>query len=232
MKKLLLVFIQFLLAVSFVFSAKKTEEPVSKVVVLDWQDKDDDEPMPEWAVAVLDGSKGPVESELGLEGYHTWIFDSRGSDLAFIRNWTDVSDLAVNVSRQFCSKVQRVATQQMEIEEKGDKESVTTGAEIIQDLFTNMEISGLQQFGSFWIKQGYLKDGIKKPKGESDYDIVYIYLSVWGMSDELYQVQLNNMLKLGKRWIPPELGKAFEKTVDVLASDSMDSEIIVSDNIK
>lgn len=193
MKKLLLTFLVIEMALTgLVWAAKKPKTSKATPVTLDWQGREAGlTEVPDWAKAVAENNKRKIVKEFDLSDYQVWVFNSRGSDLQFLETWTDKVELQSNVAQSISAEIGRATQAAMQAEQSISETQIDQTITDVTTVLSNVRVNGLERFGSYWIKSGIPKDGVKKVKSANDYDVTYSYYSVWAVPKDAFERQLN-----------------------------------------
>lgn len=192
MKKKLFVFLIVELAlVSCASAAKKPKVKSPAPVTLDWQGRDAGIDIPDWTKAVAENNKRKIVKELDLDDYQVWVFNARGPDLQFLETWTDKVELQSNVAQSISTEIGRATQAAMQAEQSLSETQINQTITDITTVLSNVRVNGLERFGSFWIKTGIPKPGVKKVKTADDYDVTYSYYTVWGVPKDAFEKQLD-----------------------------------------
>ena len=181
------------LAVLALISCGTTRESV-KVTTgayerLDWQGRATGSEIPSWVLAVGDNNKRKIVKELDLDGYMVWSFNSNGSDLEFLQNWTDKVELQSNVAQSISTSIGRATEASLEAEQNIDETTKKKTVKDVTTVLSNVRVNGLEKIASYWIKSR--ASTVAKPKSDSDYETKYTYYSVWAVKNDLYEKQIH-----------------------------------------
>jgi len=210
MKKNIVASVMLILSLSLVFTSCRTtkvegsgihgqEAKVAKVqrTLIDYQGATFGKEVPEWVMLVAEGqydAKVLAPVMPGIEGKKVFVTIGRGDNLEFVKNWTDLVDVEVQVG----DTIQRVVGKAVEAEMKGSRSSTGTTddpSQIEQKVnmykmaVTAVELNGLEKTASYW---ALIR--VTDADGES-YKDYYEYYAVWTMDEKLFKTQLDAAMK-------------------------------------
>lgn len=188
-KAFLSTFILFVVIVTA--SAAKPKATKAAPVQLDWQGRDAGIQIPDWTKAVAENNKRKIVKEFDLDDYMVWVFNARGTNLDFLETWTDKVELQSNVAQSISAEIGRATQATMQAEQNLNETKINQAITDVTTVLSNVRVNGLERFGSYWIKSGIAKSGVKKIKTEDDCDITYAYYTVWGIPKKAFKSQLD-----------------------------------------
>ncbi|MGN0729901.1 hypothetical protein [Treponema sp.] len=216
------------------FASCGTTKETVKVVTgayerLDWQGRATGSGIPDWVVAVGDNNKREVVKKLDLDGYMVWSFNSNGTDLEFLQNWTDKVELQSNVAQSISSSIGRATEASMKAEQSIDETQRNKALKDVTTVLSNVRVNGLEKIASYWIKSR--SSNVKNPKSDSDYETKYTYYSVWALKTDLYEKQINAAMKgLSENTAEdPLLMKLITSSIEKTILNDADAEILAYD---
>ncbi|MCR5290455.1 MAG: hypothetical protein K6E51_10715 [Treponema sp.] len=211
MKKLISV-IAALTLLTVVFGCKSTKETEkaegsglagSKATVakrkhelVDYQGATLGAQIPEWVMLVADGqySQAALAKAMpDLKGKKVFVTVGRGDSLQFVRNWTDLVDVEVQVG----DTMQRVVTKG--VQASMSAQAASTGKEVdpttveqtlnmYKAAVSLVELNGLEKTASYWIENVTYE-------GDVQIDDYFEYYAVWTMDEKRYESQLTAAMK-------------------------------------
>lgn len=185
-------------------SAKTAKNKVNKIERVNWQGAEVGREIPDWVEEVADGNVEKVKKQLKLDGYKIWVFSDRGTDLEFLRAWTDETELMRRIAGSVSTSIATAAEASAEYSSVTDEQKKSIKA--ITTALSNCTITGMDRKASFWVQTRQVRPGLKKAKTESDYIISYIYYSVWAVKEDLYEKQVDNAMKNSKTYADQDPG--------------------------
>ena len=209
--------------------AKEPKVITATPVTLDWQGRETNSEIPEWAKAVSENNKRKIVKELDLSDYQVFVFNSRGKNLEFLETWTDKVELQSNVAQSISSEIGRATQAALQAEQVGGQTEMNKTLTDVTTVLSNVRVNGLERMASCWIKTGISK--VKKPKTMADYDITYSYYSVWALPKKSYQAQLDAaMTNLPQNTIQdPLLMKMITRAIEKVVLGDEEGPIISAD---
>lgn len=182
-----------------VFAAKKASKAKTKVEVEDYPGIALGAEIPDWVKTALTGDKRSVAKQLKLDDseYQIFFFTAEGDDLDFLKTWSDNVDVRAEVANSFSQAV----GQAVDATYKGTSDGKNSEKERLINQTTKtlstMQISGLLKEAQFWIEYRKPKAGVKitKKSTEDDYDYYYEYYVVYSMKRNIYDKQVDAVLK-------------------------------------
>lgn len=170
----------------------------SKVKIVDYQGATFGKEIPEWVVLVGEGNYSQsVLSKVmpDVDGKKVFVVMGQGDNLEFVRQWTDLVDVEVQVG----DTMQRVVGKAVQAQMTGTNSqtgSTTEPSEIerrinmYKQAVSAVELNGLEKTASYWIEKQVLGD--KKNVVLRD---VFEYYTVWTMDEERFDAQLDAAMK-------------------------------------
>ena len=169
---------------------KKAKMKTGTPEVIDYQGQALGSAIPDWVVAIGDGSQKRVKKSLGITNKETaFILQNKGNDLDFLKTWTDQVDVRAEVA----SSIEQTIAQTVQSELEGkevDKQTKARAIKIYSSSMTNLTVNGLTKEASYWIETRTPKPGVKKAKKVEDYNYEYTYFVVYSINTKLYESQL------------------------------------------
>lgn len=165
----------------------------NKNQLLDYQGSTFGSEIPEWVVQISDGQyseqvlKGVMP---GLEKKKVFVTVGRGKNLEFVRNWTDLVEIEVQIGDTF----ERIVGKSVKASMKGTEEDVQRKIDMYKEAISAVEVNGLEKIASYWVKKLVVTPSLEK-KGKETQEIVYEYYSVWAMDKKTYEAQLDAALQ-------------------------------------
>lgn len=171
----------------------KGEKPVMKAgipEVIDYQGQSLGSTIPAWVMAIGDGAQKKVKKSLDLDKTDTvFILQNKGSDLDFLKVWTDQVDARAEVAASIEQSIGQTVEAELEAKDI-DVQTKARAAKIYSGAMTNVTLNGLTKEASYWIKTRTLKTGVKKAKSEADYTTEYTYYVVYSIKNDIYSKQI------------------------------------------
>lgn len=155
----------------------------NKTQLLDYQGSTFGSEIPEWVVQVADGQyseKVLQEYMPGLEKKKSFVTVGRGSNLEFVRQWTDLVDIEVQIGDTF----ERIVGKSVKAKMTGNDQEVNRTIDMYKEAISTVEVNGLEKVSSYWVK-----------KLTSEGEIVYEYYAVWAMDKKTFEDQMDAALK-------------------------------------
>lgn len=188
----------------FQASAKKAKGESAKMnagkpEIVDYAGQSLGAEVPAWVYDALAEDKNAVKKDLKLDNKKLWIIAANGSDLDFLKTWTDTVDVKSQVSNSLKETVANATQATLEGTETGGGRAEKTDAmdkaekQYIGAL-GNVSIVGLEKEVSYWIQTRTLKVGKKKGKKDSDYNWKYTYYVVYSMDQASFDTQMEAAL--------------------------------------
>lgn len=198
-KKIIWAFTAAAVIFSFPACQKKEAVPqkaamsVRRSEVIDYQGAKVGKEIPVWVEAVVDGDNKIIAKELKLEGKKLWVFSNNGSDLDFLKIWTDKVDIQSEVAQSISNEIGRQSV--ADIQASSDLDEVTKKKAINDTTMTlsNVRVNGLEKNAQYWIKTRTPK--VDKPKTDDDYVVEYTYYVVYSMETDSFELQMKEALK-------------------------------------
>ncbi|WP_156011535.1 hypothetical protein [Treponema sp. C6A8] len=180
------------------FAAPKGKAPKMKAgtpVVVDYQGQALGSEIPAWVVAIGEGSQKKVRKSLEIDKEDAiFILQNKGSDLDFLKAWTDQIDVRAEVASSIEQTVAQAVIAELDAKD-ADEQTKTRAAKIYSTSMTNLTLNGLTKDSYYWIKTRTMKPGVKKITSEADYTDEYTYYVVFTMNRNLYDAQLNAAIR-------------------------------------
>lgn len=196
-----------------------------KIERVDWQGASTGSMPPAWLEAVTSGDRDAVAKSLNVDSKENKVFviSNSGSNLDFLKAWTDNVDAVSEVS----GSMSRVVGQSVRANMSGTPEEVQKNVDQAVTVASSVELIGLEKRASYWVKTRRVKTGVKEAKTDDDYEpAVYNYYVVYTMSNEVFQKSLDSAMERGisentenasvlKQIITASLAKALVPDVDL-----------------
>ncbi|MEE3411382.1 MAG: hypothetical protein VZQ47_08760 [Treponema sp.] len=199
MKKRIIAFAMALMALSStsVFAAKKGKEAKQKIEIVNRPGIALGTEIPGWVQAVLEGENKKVAKSLkiDLKESQVFVFSNQGTDLEFLKTWTDQVDVQRQVANSFSVAVGQSANAVFQ-GSSGDENKKKMAIDQTVKALSAIELNGLLKEAQYWMQFRKPKQGVKvnKKSPESSYDYYYEYYVVFVMSRSVYDDQLNAAL--------------------------------------
>ena len=199
MKKRIIAFAMALMALSStsVFAAKKGKEAKQKIEIVNRPGIAIGTEIPGWVQAVLEGENKKVAKSLkiDLKESQVFVFSNQGTDLEFLKTWTDQVDVQRQVANSFSIAVGQSANAVFQ-GSSGDENKKKMAIDQTVKALSAIELNGLLKEAQYWMQFRKPKQGVKvnKKSPESSYDYYYEYYVVFVMSRSVYDAQLNAAL--------------------------------------
>ena len=195
MKKILVILL-CLMCVTSVFAAKAKEQKV-KIEVVNRPGLALGTDIPEWVVAVLEGDNKSIAKSLKIDLKDTqiFVFSNQGTDLEFLKTWTDQVDVQRQVANSFSMAVGQSANAVFQ-GSAGDENKRQQAIDQTIKALSAIEINGLSKDAQYWMQFKRPKQGLKvtKKSPESSYDYYYEYYVIFTMPRAIYEAQLEAAL--------------------------------------
>ena len=172
---------------------KSAKMAKNKIEVVDYQGASFGSEIPQWVIEVGNGNySASVLTKVmpDLKGKKTFVTIAQGDNLEFVKQWTDLVDVEVQVG----DTMQRVVGKAVSASEKGTssetgKEADPTELQRKLDLYKEavsaVEVNGLEKVSSYWIEKTIIN---KKNKVSKD---VFEYYAVWAMDQDRFDAQVD-----------------------------------------
>lgn len=196
-----------------------------KIERVDWQGASTGSMPPAWLEAVTSGDRDAVAKSLNVDSKENKVFviSNSGSNLDFLKAWTDNVDAVSEVS----GSMSRVVGQSVRANMSGTPEEIQKNVDQAVTVASSVELIGLEKRASYWVKTRRVKTGVKEAKTDDDYEpAVYNYYVVYTMSNDVFQKSLDSAMERGisentenasvlKQIITASLAKALVPDVDL-----------------
>ena len=180
-----------------VFAAKKGKEAKQKIEIVNRPGIAIGTEIPGWVQAVLEGENKKVAKSLkiDLKESQVFVFSNQGTDLEFLKTWTDQVDVQRQVANSFSVAVGQSANAVFQ-GSSGDENKKKMAIDQTVKALSAIELNGLLKEAQYWMQFRKPKQGVKvnKKSPESSYDYYYEYYVVFVMSRSVYDAQLNAAL--------------------------------------
>lgn len=175
----------------------KGEEPVmntGRPEVIDYQGLALGSQIPDWVVAIGDGSERRVRKSLDIpSSMQIFILQNKGNDLDFLKAWTDQVDARAEIASSIEQTIAQTVQSEMEVRQ-ADTQQKIKAAKIYSATMTNVTLNGLFKEDYYWIKTRTPKVDVKNPKLATDYNYEYTYYVVYTLDKELYERQIKQAM--------------------------------------
>ncbi len=160
--------------------------------VIDYKGKALGSEIPAWVKAVSDGAVRKVYRSLELDMAEDKIFVlyNKGSDLDFLKTWTDQVDARAEVASSIEQTVAQTVESELKAVKSTSQEEKERKAKIYSASMTNLTLNGLMKEADYWIKTRTPKTDVKTPEKASDYDVEYTYYVVFSISKTNFDRQV------------------------------------------
>ena len=214
------------------FAAKKGKEAKVKIEIVNRPGMALGTDIPGWVQAVLEGENKQIAKSLkiDLKEYQIFVFSNQGTDLEFLKTWTDQVDVQRQVANSFSIAVGQSANAVFQ-GTSGDENKKKMAIDQTIKALSAIEMNGLLKESQYWIQFRKPKQGVKvnKKSPESSYDYYYEYYVVFVMNRAIYDKQLDAALNgvednasetallkkaLSENLKAPLMDKAVEKNVE------------------
>ena len=196
-KTVLLVILVTVLGCANVFAAGKAKDQKVKIEIVNRPGMALGTDIPSWVEAVLEGDNKSIAKSLkiDLKEQQIFVFSNQGTDLEFLKTWTDQVDVQRQVANSFSMAVGQSANAVFQ-GASGDENKKKMAIDQTIKALSAMEINGLLKESQYWIQFRKPKQGVKvtKKSPDSSYDYYYEYYVVFTMSRDLYDQQLDAAL--------------------------------------
>lgn len=198
MKKILVAAAMFAALVSSnAFAAKKAKEAKMKIEIMNRPGMALGTEVPRWVEAVLEGDNKSIAKALkiDLKEYQIFVFSNQGTDLEFLKTWTDQVDVQRQVANSFSMAVGQSANAVFQ-GTSGDENKKKMAIDQTVKALSAMEINGLLKESQYWMQFRKPKQGVKitKKSPDSAYEYYYEYYVVFTMDRDIYDAQLDAAL--------------------------------------
>lgn len=171
----------------------KGEEPImntGRPEVIDYQGLALGSAVPDWVIAIGDGSEKRVRKSLDIpNSKQIFILQNKGNDLDFLKAWTDQVDARAEIASSVEQTIAQTVQSEMEVRQADSQEKVKA-AKIYSATMTNVTLNGLFKEDYYWIKTRTPKVDVAKPKLATDYNYEYTYYVVYTLDKDLYERQI------------------------------------------
>ena len=175
----------------------KGEEPVmntGRPEVIDYQGLALGSEVPQWVIAIGDGSEKRVRKSLDIpNSKQIFILQNKGNDLDFLKAWTDQVDARAEIASSIEQTIAQTVQSEMEVRQADTQEKIKA-AKIYSATMTNVTLNGLFKEDYYWIKTRTPKVDVAKPKLATDYNYEYTYYVVYTIDKDLYERQIKQAM--------------------------------------
>lgn len=197
LKKLLTIISLSLIFNSFAFSqtALKGKDQVVNIGVpeiVDYKGKAMGSEIPAWVKAVSDGAIRKIYKSLELDIAEDKLFvlHNKGTDLDFLKTWTDQVDARAEVAASIEQTVAQTVESELKIIQ-ADSQTRERKAKIYSASMTNLTLNGLMKEGDYWIRTRTPKTDVKNPETAGDYIFEYTYYVVFSINKANFDRQIS-----------------------------------------
>ena len=172
----------------------KGEEPgmmTGKPEIIDYQGLALGSQIPDWVVAIGDGSQKKVRKSLDIpNSKQIFILQNKGTNLDFLKIWTDQVDEKAEIASSIEQTIAQTVQSEMEVRQ-ADQQVKTKAAKIYSATMTNVTLNGLSKEDYYWIKTRTPKVDVNTKKLlATDYNYEYTYYVVYTLDKDLYERQV------------------------------------------
>ena len=196
-KTVLVVLLVAILGCTNVFAAGKAKNQKTRIEIVNRPGMSLETDIPSWVEAVLEGDNKSIAKSLkiDLKEQQIFVFSNQGTDLEFLKTWTDQVDVQRQVANSFSMAVGQSANAVFQ-GASGDENKKKMAIDQTIKALSAMEINGLLKESQYWIQFRKPKQGMKvtKKSPDSAYEYYYEYYVVFTMNRELYETQLEAAL--------------------------------------
>jgi hypothetical protein len=206
----------------------------AKTAIIDYQGAELGVEIPEWVVLVSSGeysNKTLSKAMPDLDGRKLFVAMGRGDNLEFVKQWTELVQIEVNVGDTLQRVVGKAVSASMtgsssEEGKKADPTEVNRKIDMYKEAVSTVEVNGLEEVASFWTESASTDK-----KNPIDY---FSYYTVWAMDEDKYDKQIDAAMKNVKD--NSSEGEMLKKTLSaklknlVLATSNDGSILSAADN--
>ncbi|MCR5080003.1 MAG: hypothetical protein K6B17_01500 [Treponema sp.] len=170
--------------------SEKATVAVAKTTLVDYQGAVLGAEIPNWVVQVAQGqySQTALKKEMpNLDKKKVFVAIGRGDNLDFVKQWTDLVDIEVEVG----DAMQRIVGKRVEASMKGsstasgdnyDSTEMEKNIAMYKKAVSAVELNGLEKVAGYWVlvQRDYANESRR----------FYEYYSVWGIDEKKYEKQL------------------------------------------
>ena len=171
----------------------KGEEPgmmTGKPEIIDYQGLALGSQIPDWVIAIGDGSQKKVRKSLDIpNSKQIFILQNKGTNLDFLKIWTDQVDEKAEIASSIEQTIAQTVQSEMSLSEAGEQVD-SKSAKIYSASMTNVTVNGLDKEASYWIKTSTPQLDVRNPKIVKEYKEEYTYYVVYTIDRDLYERQL------------------------------------------
>ena len=175
----------------------KGEEPImntGRPEVIDYQGLALGSAVPDWVIAIGDGSEKRVRKSLDIpNSKQIFILQNKGNDLDFLKAWTDQVDARAEIASSIEQTIAQTVQSEMEVRQ-AEQQVKTKAAKIYSATMTNVTLNGLSKEDYYWIKTRTPKVDVKKPSLATDYNYEYTYYVVYTLDKDMYERQIKQAM--------------------------------------
>ena len=165
----------------------------NKIEIVDYQGASFGSEIPQWVIEIGNGNySSSVLAKImpDLKGKKTFVTIAQGDNLEFVKQWTDLVDVEVQVG----DTMQRVVGKAVSASETGsssetgknaDPTELSRKLDLYKQAVSAVEVNGLEKVSSYWIEKTVTN---KKDKVTKD---VFEYYAVWAMDQKRFDTQVD-----------------------------------------
>lgn len=180
--------------ISGAFAKKDAKVTKNRPEIIDYQGMELGIELPEWVKCCATGDSQGTLKALNLSGKQAFILANKGTDLEYLKDWSDhvavETEVAASITRSVASAVQSSMNQRQDLSETERETRMTQYTASL----TAVELNGLLKSAQYWTKSQTLKPGLKKGKKAEDYTIAYSYYVVYTMDQKVFNNQIKAAL--------------------------------------
>lgn len=167
----------------------------TKSKIVDYQGAAFGSEIPQWVILISEGqySNSTLASVMpDMKDKKAFVTISQGDNLEFVKQWTDLVDIEVQVGDTMQRVVGKAvsASESAKAKETGtssDPTEVARKLNMYKEAVSAVEVNGLEKTASYWVE--------KEVGDKKDAKDIFEYYAVWTMSQDAYEKQLDAALK-------------------------------------
>lgn len=175
---------------------KSAKVKTPKAEIVDYQGATFGSEIPEWVVQISDGqySRDALSPYMpGLEKKKVFIVIASGDNLDFVKQWTDLVEVEVQVGDTMQRIVGKAVSasqkaRQTQTGKNSDPTEMERELNMYKEAVSAVEVNGLEKAASYWIEK------IVRGKDKKEKDS-FEYYTVWTMDQEKFDRQLDASMK-------------------------------------
>jgi hypothetical protein len=174
---------------------KSATVSTGKATIVDYQGAAFGSEIPQWVILISEGqysasTLAKVMPE--MKDKKAFVTISQGDNLEFVKQWTDLVDIEVQVGDTMQRIVGKAVSAQetakaKETGKEKDPTEVERELQMYKEAVSAVEVNGLEKVASYWVEK---KVGEKK-----DAQDIFEYYAVWAMDQKAYESQLDAAMK-------------------------------------